>query len=186
MLLYHGTSFESYEQIKREGFKPETPTWNVSEDDKTYFYTIDKMMSSECLDDEEEAQQMAITRAFESAQITAALQKSLANKIVVIEIEIDENKVDVCDDDSCQNMADIASYIYNSDLTTSNIKHIFIADYSPFFALYHAASIYGNEVGYPNFDLFTQAEINIIEAIKGTEIFIDDLLYFEWEELTEV
>ena len=183
MLLYHGTSFESYEQIKQEGFKPKSPTWNVSADDRTYFYTIDKMMSAECLDDEEEAQNMAITRAFESAQITAALQKSLADKIIVIEIEIDENTVEVCDDDSCKNMANIASYVLNDDLTTDNIKRVFVADYSPFFALYHAASIYGNEAGYPNFDLFTQAEIDIIEAIRKAEVFIDDLLYFDWEEL---
>ena len=135
MKCYHGTTYENYlEIIKNNGFEyTGIKTWNCSEDDSTYFYTFDKVKKYQDLEEEanEYITQRAIESAFESARISASVQKSTSNKIIVLELEIDDDLLD--DDFSCPNMDNIASFVMSDEIDFKNcLLNVYKSDVTEF------------------------------------------------------
>ena len=103
MLLYHGTSYESFLDIIKNGFNPENKTWNCSEDNTTYFYSLE-VLQDEC---------EAISLAAQNGKIAAALQGSKKDIIIIIEYETSEEEIDL--DQSCEHPPEGAVCIRNAD-----------------------------------------------------------------------
>ena len=103
MIAYHGTTRENAEKIL-SGQAKEEPTWNVSDDEYLYVWCPDAMLHGEYpeAEDTEEAERIAITRAFESAQITAAMSTDPQSELVAICFDFEEEAIE--EDLSCENM----------------------------------------------------------------------------------
>lgn len=87
LVFYHGTSFENADSIFRNGFSMEAPRiWKVSESRYVYAY-----MSNPYPTNNEFGYDDRLHAAVESAVITAAVQRSRNNIIVVFKIDIPEN-----------------------------------------------------------------------------------------------
>lgn len=116
MKFFHGTSYENYLNIVKNGFNVEKPlTWLCSEINKTYLWGCD---------DESEG----LCRAKDSGLITAALQNSQEHQVIVLEFDLKDDE-EILPDYSCENMED-AYCIENKLLNLHNfVVHNF--SYNP-------------------------------------------------------
>lgn len=169
--VFHGTSAENAKDILENGFTNDIRNWNPSEPNTVYVWNSDKIM------EHEDWEQQPIQNAFESAQISAALQKSNSPYVVVFEFEIDEDEL--VDDTSCTNMDD-ASCI-NIEILNQLIKNKevvlkeYIFQYAPMLTIFHVAGLLNN----PNIDLydfFSCQEMEAIERIAKTDYWFDELI----------
>jgi hypothetical protein len=164
--------------IKRTGcFNPYETNWNPSENNMMYVYPLNKVMDNEDIEDIEEGKQQAIYQAFTSAQCTAAIQKSLSDKIIVLCYDIDDDVLE--DDSSCENMMTIASSCYLEDIP--KIKQVYAAQYSPFMSFVVLAGLIDNE--YIKLDGLTNYELEAVKALSKAELYCEELLEFDIVEL---
>ena len=89
MLCYHGTTRKNAETIINGGNKA-TATWNCSDDNYLYIWTLKGIVKAHCMqhEDIDDIKQRAIESAFESAQITAACSEEAQSELVVLCFDI--------------------------------------------------------------------------------------------------
>lgn len=178
--LFHGTTKENYELIKKNGFAPENPNWNCSYDCTMYFYDLDK---AEDYDTKEDNRNQCIRQAFESAQLCAAIQGSDKSELIVFEIQIDESYCS--DDESCENMADTATEVNVDDLNEyGKIVNIYSCDaYNKSLRFFYIAGLVKTN-DYIRFD-FTSMEYQACELIAKLDASAihDDMHEFDWESI---
>ena len=181
--LFHGTTYENYLSIIKEGFNPKDKTWHCSDESEIYFF--DDTKDSNCILDYgtiKDLHTSLVASAFESAQITAGIQGVLDAKLVVIEIEIDANLTE--DDYSCDNMMDIATVVNIDNLEIGMIKNVHIAKngYNPHLRFFYIGSLINNK--HLNTWNFSDMEEQAMNIIAEKEVYIDDLtLVEEWETI---
>jgi len=178
--LFHGTTIEAYNKIKVEGFNPSKTNWNCSYNSELYFYDLDK--TDEDSDEIEWCRNECIQRAFESAQLAAAIQGVSASELIVIEIKIEEKYTE--DDESCENMADIATVVNIQDLNEFGIvANIFLSkDYVPSLRLFYCASLIVNNQ-YIETNNFSSQEIKACTKMVENGIYLEDIYPQDWENL---
>jgi hypothetical protein len=172
--IYHGTSFESFQNILKDGFDGYcNNNWICSDSDVSYFYNPLQMLNRE-FDTLEECENFAIESAFSNGRIAAARQKSSANKIMVIELTIDDSFVKL--DDSCPNM-EYACYVRNDDIKNhGKISSVFESEFLANMSLIYLVGCTDNEY-YDASDL-SPLEISVIKQLEG--MYIDELDYIEY------
>lgn len=179
--LFHGTTKANYEQILEKGFSPRNMVWNCSSDTDVYFYDTDKTNYDG--EEEEYIRQDCIRRAFESAQITAAVQGFNGSELIVIEIQIDEEHVE--DDYSCENMHHTASVVDVDDLEEhGEVKAVYEAEegYNPSLRFFYIAHLVRDN-NYINTYEFTHLEDKACEVIANSEVYLyDSLMEFDFED----
>lgn len=181
--LFHGTTFENYLLIMKNGFSPEDMVWSCSDDSEMYFYD-DTKDGNYILDwgNIEDLHNELIRNAFESAQITASVQGFTGNKLIVFELSVDEELIE--DDYSCDNMSDVASVVSVDDLSLDMITNIYVSDtaYNPHLRFFYISGIY-NRNKYLNKDNFDSIEVQALEVLSQSEFYIDELLELDWQVL---
>ena len=179
--LYHGTSQESYNSILEHGFDSgrfNDMVWNCSDDDYTYFYNpLNFIESGEC-DDMESAQNMCIERAFENARIGASVQKSKAESMFVVCVEVELS--DVESDDSCDNM-ELSCKVESSKISAESIIEVYESDFIYTASLLYIAGLMNND--WIILDNFSQAELNLMRTLAKDDYYDDDLYYIEYEQV---
>ncbi|WJN64766.1 hypothetical protein Erwinia_phage_Pistou_00129 [Erwinia phage Pistou] len=142
MLCVHGTTLENFKMMLANEGKP-SGAWNVSEcDAATYFYPLDKIAKAECLeaddfDSESEYQDAVLEAAKRHARGNAMTTAAIAErdtKLIVFLADVPKHLLE--DDYSCDNMADIASFIHEDDFKVEMIQKIwqysFFGIFSPY------------------------------------------------------
>ncbi|UNA00970.1 hypothetical protein Erwinia_phage_Rouille_00120 [Erwinia phage Rouille] len=142
MLCVHGTTLENFKMMIAGEGKP-SGAWNVSEcDAATYFYPLDKIAKAECLElsdfDDEADYQAAILEAAKrhargNATTTAAILERDA-KLIIFLADVPDCLLE--DDYSCDNMADIASFIHEDDFKVEMILKIWQYEFFGIFSPY--------------------------------------------------
>lgn len=175
--IYHGTSYENYLDIIKEGkFKTKRKTWTCSYSNYTYFYRPGMFIKHNDCHDIDCAIRCAIQEAFGNAFITAAINKSLSDKVVVLELEVPQR--DICEDSSCDGMY-VACQVHNDDLDISMIKRVLFNAYSPITSILYMAGLHGRH--YINLDL-TPIEEAIIKQLNRVEVFPEELWEVDYYE----
>lgn len=129
MLCYHGTTADNLKGILSSGLLANPPgrVWNVSEN-AVYFYGpnfLSNLLSEYDEDlDEETQHQLFLDQAFNNA--SCALGKARDCRAVVIVFELDEDKTEICNDDSCPNM-EFANCVYE-DIPAHKIRKVYISN----------------------------------------------------------
>jgi len=179
--LFHGTTFDNYLDIVKNGFNSYNKIWNCSGDEDVYFYDLDKNDG----DNMNEKSHNCIHDAFTNGAISASLNGYNKNSLVVIEYSI--NREYVYDDYSCQNMNHVASVVNSYDLIKyGTIKNVYImTTYNPHFRFFYLASIFHNN--YLNTGILNRSELEACEAISNIEwcSIHEDLYCFEWSTYKE-
>jgi len=123
---FHGTTIDNALTMMIGDFSPQTKpsgTWNCSDDGCClYLYSLDKYNDNCCDEGEDCNAHHIIEQAFDSAQITAALNNILRSELVVFEFEFELLE----DDFSCPNMADVASVAFLNNITVKDVINIHI------------------------------------------------------------
>lgn len=185
--LYHGTTYDNYLAILKDGFSSPITTWGVSDDRNTYFYELDKFAKSEGIEEDEKEYQeeQAIKRCIEQAQITAGAHKYRGDKLIVFKIEIDDNFINP--DSSCDNMADRGAVeVWNKDL---NVNSNIVGIYQSFDYMSHMCGIYiqsfiNNNDCCLDFESWEQWELDILQSIDLSNAY-DEIMYIEYSEITK-
>lgn len=156
MKCYHGTTLKNFVNLLNGGNKPEG-IWNCSYmDDCFYVYPMDKVINSECLEDEEESyiRDRCLQNALESGLITAAFQME-SQDVIVIELEIPDEELE--DDYSCDNMSGVASFTgyFDKDWIIGIHSTYFNSMYAPFFVPSHT----NRNLGYVDSELMGIAKV---------------------------
>lgn len=174
MICYHGTTEKGLKAILEGGRKPNNP-WSVSDNDGCmYFWPSDKL-ADEYLTDNIEDQ--GIQRGFESAQVQAAVSQE--EKLIVISINVPDEMLS--DDLSCENMENTASYIYCSDFNKSMIVKTFEFTMNKWAFPFVIKSLLNNE--YFN-EYCIEDDLLRVAQMLPDNTFIDELLEFDWQEVT--
>lgn len=186
--LFHGTSYNNYTNIKNNGFSDYKETvWSCSNKEKTYFYHMDNLCEAEGFNAEslEEKIDFCLSRANESAQITAAIDQEINTMTVVFEIIVDSNYVEdfMENDDSCENMYGCVQI--NSLLINKLIKggkatatvHFF--KFNPKLSLFYLTGIIDNDYFEDSLYKLDCTEREFIQQIRDARIFVDDIYYGE-------
>lgn len=179
MRLYHGTSFENYQKIKEKGFTDSKACiWTCSDPCYTYFWNHLLIQKGEKLP-VKGAVDYAIREAFFSARITACMQRSKADRLMVLEVEIPGKYVEL--DNSCN--TEYASQVDNKKLEKyGKITQVFTTLFDPAYTFLYLAGVYNSDFldFYGN---FTMMDREIIEELnkRGFE-FTEELNEFHiWE-----
>lgn len=182
--LYHGTSANSAHSIVEHGFCAESTVWTCSNTNETYFYDMESLADTECLEtDTEDAKHFAIIRALESAQLTAAIKGDKNSALYVFEIIIEDEDIEVWEDDSCENMESFSCYCLNEDLNgvpykLYECKNGYIPSLRPFY-INTAAKTYINDV---YMDEYEQKAVDLLAKVDTSCIFeslIEQLYTYE-------
>ena len=182
--VYHGTTFSNYKKMIEDNFKNKNDyTWNCSDDDNLYFHVFSKYMKAEGFEKNEinYCKNTCIQRAFESAQISSAVNNCFDTKLIVIEMSIDDSLL--TDDDSCENMEHVASYTNINNISIENIKKVYISKegYNPSLKLFYIRPFFSEwNNGLIN-DTLKDFEKRAIEQIKNVELYPEDFIDIEWE-----
>jgi len=174
--LFHGTTKENYDKIINSNFgEKESCSWYCSDDNNLYFYDLDKTDA----DEKEYKKEECINRAFESAQLTASISNYKRSDLVVIELKVLKS---LCsDDESCQNMENVATQVHFSDLDISMIKNVYNCEngyIQSLRLLYCAGLLKSNE--HINTDNFSSIELDVANKVDFE--FYEDLHYFEYKK----
>jgi len=169
MKLYHGTSYENFISIMKNGFCKNEFVWNCSEDEKMYFYNTEKFQKEYEDDDVDSVQNRIVEEAFSSAKITASVLKSLAQKVIVLELEVPDKYIE--DDDSCENMS-TTSQVDIDYIGIENITNVYYQDYSPFVSLLYLVGM--KDSRYIILDNLTNIECNILDMLAKSDIYLEE------------
>ena len=182
MRLYHGTSYENFISIMKNGFCKTDFVWNCSEDEKMYFFNTEKFQQEFEDDDfsDDDVKDRIIEEAFSSAKITASVLKSLAQKVIVLELEVPDKYIE--DDDSCESMP-TASQVDINDIGIENITNVYYQDFSPHMSLIYLVGMKNNH--YINLDL-TDIEQKMLDALEENDIYLEEYdndfsVLYNWE-----
>tara|TARA_R100000664_G_C2674334_1_gene84996 strand:+ start:34 stop:579 length:546 start_codon:yes stop_codon:yes gene_type:complete len=169
---FHGTTIEGEKQILQDCFDFER-IWTCSEPHTFYIWCPDTFVKGEeC--EAEGAEEYAKQRAFESAQIAAALSPNFETEIRVLEFEFDSDMV--FSDTSCRNM-DLANCVYGENLKLKDYyKKSYKADHNSFLDPFYVRFLKEHELF--DFDLLQEKNPKLCEAvelIKDVEFYNEDL-----------
>jgi hypothetical protein len=173
---FHGTTRDNAERILKGQCKVE-PTWSVSDDDNLYLWCPIAFIEGEYpeAEDIEEAEEMAIIHAFESAQITAAMSDEPQKELVVLCFEFDSEKIER--DESCENM-ELARCISDFEGIEENHTSTFIAKHnSRLDALVISGLLENQHIAKWRLD---DDLIEAAEAMK--DAYLESMSDFEWTE----
>lgn len=185
--LFHGTSYNRYLSIKENGFSScKSTIWNCADEEMTYFYEMEKLCESECMEDEEEATkiQFCSERANESAQITSAIEKVPGNFTVVFELMVEDSVIEeyMEPDDSCENMSDVGAVTVPSNVLNELIDMGVIkvkVHFFPFnskFSLFYLVGLIENEYFQDTLlECLSYAERSVLKQLNKDGIFIDEI-----------
>jgi len=206
MLFIHGTSIESMEKIKENGFGEIDKIWNVSSSDFSYFRGYNPA-SKEKDFAEEGSLSCLLESTISSAEIAAAVQNSKADYLGIILVNIDiekylDNDLESFEDYSCEGM-EYCYEIPNSIVNELKDEFVYIEagdwfDLKRFFVLKKLTNNYycnmdselrcfleciNFDYNHKNMDIFedysTKTIYDIIEEIKE---HFPDLKLSEYEE----
>ena len=174
MKCFHGTTKKGLNAIlNAEGYKPNSP-WTVSDNDGAmYLWPQNKLEDQH---DFEENDQM-ICHAFESAEIQAVIEDT--TEIFVLEMEVPDELLQ--DDFSCDNMADVASFIETGQFNKDMIVKVYTCKLNRWNAPFIIASLLNN----PNFNQWAVDEdlLELAETLQGAD-FYRDPTEFDFVEYT--
>lgn len=188
--LFHGTSFENYLSIKENGFSNcKRVIWNCSDEEKTYFYEMERLCKTEGIDCDEQGKiEFCLERANENAQITASIEKNPYNKTVVFEFITEAEYLEdyMEGDDSCENMDEkavcIDSLVLNDLLRKRKailITHFF--RFLPKLSLFYLACVFSNPYFQDSINQLQYEEIEFIKEIIRGHIFVDEIFSYQEE-----
>lgn len=184
-VVYHGTTWEAYQNILKEGFNTGNKIWVCSDDFCTYAYERERYKMEHSIDDDEysDLTNRIVSDCFESAAIAAAYNNVLDNRLIVIELDVPDNIVledeSVYDDINGNRVMTTAVQIDNDELTNDMIKRVFISEYyAPSLRLIYVKFLLDGHP-YFNTDTFSQLEIDIAKSISVDYCCLSD--YLEWE-----
>jgi len=170
--LFHGTTLANWESIqsRTHGWGVEgIANWNCSIPGEVYFH-----------DPSKDADSCPINSAFESAQIAAAVQNFSGSTLVVIELEIEECLIG--EDLSCENMNDISSTVDGCDIEPHHVVAVYACEcYLPSLRLLYVAGLLSTNDYIAQYE-FSELELTVADSLK--EIFLDELMEFDWSELS--
>lgn len=174
VIVYHGTTRDHANNILSGGEKSDVKiTWNVSDDDFLYVWTAHRLYGYDDEQDHESFDEQAITRAFESAQVTAAIQDEPQKELVVLAFEVDYD--DVNDDVSCAGM-DEAATIQLESYAAAHVK-TYSCRHNPRMDGVIIAQVLENPY------ITSQIPDDVIQAAKHLKgIWVDELLEFDYIE----
>ena len=176
MILYHGTSLESARAIARAGFSAwaRDSNWTVSEPNTVYAWSPDMLVKHEEYEDFDDANDGAITRALENAQIAAARAGSLGEYVVAIKLEIDSELVS--EDFSCEHMGGAVSFLESEPV---KILGCYLAPYSPSLRLFILAQISGHRL----FEMpeLSYVEEEVIKELNAQKVWIGAVVIDNYE-----
>ena len=164
------------------GFNPklqETKTWVCSDvDNEMYFY--DSTKNEDYFEDYSYNYDDLIHNALSNAQVSAAIQGSTCDSLVVFELEVDDNLCD--DDESCGGMEDSATTVQLEDLSVNLIKNIYISydAYNPSLRFFYLQDCFRNHL--LNSKSLSSLEYKACELISTLE-YLDETSEFTWDKL---
>lgn len=174
-LYLHGTTAEGLAAILKGEEKPNGP-WNCCDrDGLTYLWDVAAMLES---GDIEETDQ-AIGRAFEMAQIQAAI-KGEDTALYVLAVDLDPDEVEL--DCSCEGMGNTAVTVPRRLVTRDRIFSVFRCEFSKWDAPFVLAGLVGRDL-FADCNVRDDRLLTLAESMKGQH-FRDDLLEFEWTACT--
>jgi hypothetical protein len=172
MKAYHGTTRENAENILNGGTK-ETATWYCSDDEYLYLWCPDALIEGGECEEYEEAEEMAIRNAFESAQITAAVSNEPQKELVVLCFDFPEGIIEA--DDSCEHM-ELARRVEDFDgIEKGHIKTLTCKHNSRLDALVVSSLLDNPNITYIDDDLREA-------AIAMRDVYVDSLYDFDYSE----
>jgi hypothetical protein len=139
--VYHGTSYENYLNIMEEGFNPTHKNWLCSSKEHMYFFNPNYVKDYDDINSIEIATKRSIEKAFNNARYTAAYNKSISDKVIVLELEVSE---DYILRDSSEGSIITACQIRLCHFDLTNITKIYKSDYSPFISLFYLRNMNRN------------------------------------------
>lgn len=174
VIVYHGTTRAHAINILAGREKSDVKiTWNCSDDDYLYVWTAHKLYGYDEDQDHEDYDRQAIQRAFENAQITAAVQDEPQKELVVLAFEVEYD--DVEDDVSCDGM-DEAARIRLENYAECHVKTL-VCKHNPRLD----GVIVSNLLDNPH--LTSNISDDLIEAAKAfKDVWLDSLLEFDYRE----
>jgi hypothetical protein len=179
MKIYHGTSYENYLSIMKEGFSPKHRNWNCSSSMHMYFYNPKFIMEyegDELEDDMELMNVRGIEYAFNNARFTAAFNRSNSDKVIVLELDIEEDCI--VQDLSCGAM-DNACQVSLEDLSINKISRVFVADYSSNISLLYLRDMNRNK--YCDL-ILTEYELLLLTAIDKLDYVPEEIYEVSYKE----
>lgn len=172
MKCFHGTTKKGLNAIlNSEGYKPNSP-WTVSDNDGAmYLWPENKLIEQYEFED---TFQM-INHAFESAEIQAVIEDT--TEVFVLELEIPDELLQ--DDYSCENMADVASFIETGQFNSNMVVKVYTCKLNKWNAPFIAAGLLSN----PNFNQWCLDEdlLSLAETLQQSD-FYRDPTEFDFEE----
>ncbi len=166
MICFHGTTQQGLKNILLGENEKHVSPWVVSDNDGAmYLYPLDKLVSSHEIDCSEEAFQMGVITSLESAII----QTCMNNETVIYSLVLNIPDELLVDDYSCENMADIASYIECNEFDPSMI----IGVYKETLSIWDKPSILSNVRGLAYFNTSEVDEhlLNLAESLADADIY---------------
>lgn len=179
MKVYHGTTDKGLKAIlSGENHKPNGP-WTCSDQDGCmYVWPLNKVDSFSSDDRDEEAEtEEQIIRAFESAQVQAIT--TATKELFVLEIEVPDDLLN--DDDSCENMSDVASYLWMSEFKNSMVVKVYSVDFN----IWHSPFIVRGLLDNPHFNKYSidNALIEIAHELSE-DCFLGSIYEFEYSDVS--
>ncbi len=176
MKCYHGTTKKGLKAIlSGENHKPNSP-WNCSDQDGvTYVWPLDKTVECEGCDGECDGHERAVVKAFESAQVQAAIAGDTELYVIVLDIDDDM----LSDDYSADNMSDAASCINTQDFKATRI----ITTYHCSFNRWHAPFVIKGLLQNCYFNTCAVDEdlLKVAEQLSE-DVWIDEIYEFDYKE----
>ena len=171
---FHGTTKEQLERMK-SGKSKENATWICSDDNLLYLWDLSKVNEYE-----DNPRDYAIHLAFESAEVTAAIQGK-DTELVVIELQLDDENV--FDDMSCENMDEASCIDFDDiDLSTAIVTE-YRCNFNGYKSPYIVASLLGRQyfnesdidsslydfaLQLQNVDIYFESEFDFVEIPQKT------------------
>ena len=163
MKVFHGTSYENYKNIVKNGFHTESVTWLCSDANTLYCWSPDEIMEGFPNVSKEEAVDFAMRSAFENATITAALKGSCSNRVAVFELEVDE--MAVSSDYSAPGMSGaICLYLDEANEALKNAT-VHFYEYNPFLRYFYLGGLV-NSCTALNMENLLDKEIDFLMALN--------------------
>ncbi len=178
MKCYHGTTKNGLRAILANyNHKPTNP-WSVSDQDGAmYVWPLNKIDGYNG-DEIDTTEDRGLSQAFESSQIQAVHSEDY--NLYVLELEIDDESLE--DDYSCENMADLASFIPISEFNKDMIKKVYHYKMNK----WHAPFVISGLLDNSNFNTYSIDEslLEVSQTLRDQSIYNEDIYIFE--EYTEV
>jgi|TARA_B110000263_G_scaffold249457_1_gene267114 hypothetical protein len=170
-MLYHGTTLECALSILENGFDSQDANWIVS-DGSNYFWSVPAIMDRDG-EDQPWAENEAIESAYHAGMYALAYGGS---RVVVLEVELDEDEYGLEDDFSCENMD--GAVVTHLPVPASAIRSIRI---SPDLSLFRGLFIRNASMMELAVQNFTETELKIAQCFENFDFEMDE---FELEETT--